>query len=174
MTAAQTIYCSVPGHTIGLRPIAPADRAFLCSVYAGTRAEELALVQWSDAQKQAFVAMQFDAQHSYYQQHYPRASFDLLLLDGQPIGRLYVARHSSEIRIVDIAIVPAYRGQGIGSAVLAALLAEGARAGLPVTIHVERFNRALRLYERLGFRQIEDKGVYLLMECLPGKARDAA
>ena len=173
MTETRRLFCAVRGHPIELRPITPADRTFLCSVYAGTREEELAQVQWSAAQKAAFLAMQFDAQHAHYQQHYSDASFDLLLLEGQPIGRLYVARHSSEIRIVDIALLPTYRSQGIGSAILSRLLAEEARKALPVTIHVERFNRALRLYERLGFRQIEDKGVYLLLECSPRKVHNA-
>ncbi|HVX29235.1 MAG TPA: GNAT family N-acetyltransferase, partial [Nitrolancea sp.] len=84
--------------------------------------------------------------------------------DGVPAGRLYVARWANEIRIVDIALVPRFRNRGIGTQLIGEVLAEGRESGKPVTIHVETFNPALRLYQRLGFRAKEDKGVYLLLE----------
>ncbi len=152
---------------IALRPIGPDDEAFLVHVYAGTRADELALVDWDDAQKTAFVRMQFDAQHRYYQEQFPHAAFDVILRDGEPIGRLYVDRRPGELHIIDIALLPEQRGAGIGGALMSQLLAEADRAGQPVRIHVERFNPALRLYERLGFTRIGDTGVYFLMERLP-------
>lgn len=152
---------------ITLRPIGPDDEAFLCRVYASTRREELAGVDWTPEQVEAFLAMQFSAQHQYYQQHYAGAAFQVIEHDGVPAGRLYVARWEKEIRIVDIALLPEHRNAGIGTALLQDLLREGAEAGMPVTIHVERFNPALRLYRRLGFSLIEDKGVYLLMGWRP-------
>ena len=91
---------------IALRPIVPEDRSLLLAVYASTREPELAAVEWDAAQKAAFVEMQFDAQHAYYQEHYAGAAFDVILVDGQPAGRLYVAREDDEIRIVDIALLP--------------------------------------------------------------------
>jgi GNAT superfamily N-acetyltransferase len=149
---------------LSLRPVADADEAFLLDVYAGTRADELALVDWDEAQKAAFVRMQFDAQHAYYREQYPDAAFDVVLLDGEAAGRLYVNHSPSEIRIVDIALLPGRRGQGIGSALLAQVQDEAARAGKPLRIHVERFNPALRWYQKLGFAPVADRGVYLLME----------
>jgi ribosomal protein S18 acetylase RimI-like enzyme len=136
-------------------------------VYASTRAEELAVVPWDDAQKEAFLRSQFEAQDAWYREHYADASFDVILVDGQPAGRLYVLRRDAEIRIVDIALLPEYRGNGIGTTLLRDLLAEADAAGKRVTIHVERFNPALRLYERLGFCIAEDKGVYLFLERPP-------
>src|SRR5206468_9595764 len=117
---------------------------------------ELALVDWDEGQKQAFVQMQFAAQHRYYHEHYADAAFQVILCDGVPAGRLYVARWSAEIGIVDIALLPPYRNRGIGSFLLKELLAEAAQAGKRASIHVERFNPALRLYERLGFRSVAD------------------
>ena len=149
---------------ITLRPITPEDKDFLYRVYASTRTAELAQVDWDEARKSAFLRMQFDAQHQYYAENYSRAQFQIVLLDGAPIGRLYVDRRAAEIRIVDIALLPEHCGQGIGSHLLREILAEGQARGVPVTVHVERFNPALHLYERLGFRPVEDKGVYLLME----------
>ena len=97
-------------------------------------------------------------------EHYPDTSFDVIVLDGQPVGRLYVARWPDEIRIVDIALLPACCNRGLGTTLVRALQAEAAASRKPLRIHVERFNPALRLYERLGFRQIADRGVYLFME----------
>ena len=147
-----------------LRPIAPSDEAFLRAVYSSTREQELAIVPWDDAQKTAFLRMQFDAQHAYYQEQYAGASFDVILIDGQPAGRLYVERAAEEFRIIDIALLPEYCNRGIGTTLLRELHSEAAAEGKPLRIHVERFNPALRLYERLGFSQVEDKGVYLFME----------
>lgn len=156
------------GAAVALRPIGPGDEPFLCRVYASTREEELRPVPWTAAQKAAFLRQQFQAQHAYYQERYTGTRFDVILRDGEPIGRLYVARWDDEIRIVDIALLPEHRGGGIGTAILRSLLAEAAAAGKPVRIHVERQNPARRLYERLGFVPIADKGVYYLMEWTPG------
>jgi ribosomal protein S18 acetylase RimI-like enzyme len=149
---------------ITLRPAVPDDRTHLLSVYASTREAELALVDWDAAQRAAFVEMQFNAQHAYYHEHYDGAAFDVILVDAQSAGRLYVDRQDDEIRIVDIALLPAYCNRGIGTTLLRGLQSEAAAAGKPLRIHVERFNPALRLYQRLGFRQIADRGVYLYME----------
>ena len=156
--------------TYSLRPIAPADRELLYRVYASTRAEELAAVDWSADQREAFLRQQFEAQHAWYQQSYAGAAFDVVLdAAGRPAGRLYVARWPREMRLIDVALLPEFRRHGLGSALLGDLLAEAGRAGKPVTIHVERMNPALRLYERLGFRLKEDKGVYLFLEWSPAK-----
>jgi ribosomal protein S18 acetylase RimI-like enzyme len=147
-----------------LRPATAADTEFACAVYASTRAEELAVTDWSAAQKAEFCRMQFIAQDAHYREHYPTAQFSVIERNGTPIGRLYVDRWAKEIRIMDIALLPAHRGAGIGSELLRELQEEARAAGKALTIHVERMNPALRLYERLGFCVKEDKGVYLLME----------
>jgi ribosomal protein S18 acetylase RimI-like enzyme len=156
----------MPG-VVALRPVEPADRELLFRVYARTRAEELAVVAWDDAQKEAFLRAQFEAQDRWYREHYARASYDVVVIDGEPAGRLYVHRGAEEIRIVDIALLPEHRGGGTGTSLVRDLLAEAEAAGKRVTIHVERLNPALRLYERLGFSVAEDKGVYLFLEAAP-------
>ena len=147
-----------------LRPATADDEPFLARVYAGTRAAELAAVAWTEEQKAAFVQMQFAAQAQYYREHYPDTSFDVIVLDGQPVGRLYVARWTDEIRIVDIALLPEFCNRGIGTTLLRSCRRKRAARASRSRIHVERFNPALRLYQRLGFTQIEDKGVYLFLE----------
>ena len=121
-----------------LRPITlPGDLEFLHRVYASTREEELGQTGWDEAQKEAFTRMQFDAQHTTYQLNYMRASFDIILVDEAPSGRLYVDRRPDEIRIVDITLLPEFRGQGLGTGLLKQVQAEARSKGLPVTIHVE-------------------------------------
>ncbi len=154
--------------TISFRPIQDDDQEFLLRVYVGTRAEELALAPWSDEQKEQFVRMQFALQHQHYQEHYADARFDIILLDEHPIGRLYVDRRTDEIRIIDIALLPEHQGQGIGGRIISDLLAEADEAGKPVTIHVLQRNRAVGLYDRLGFEKIGETGIHDLMEWRPG------
>jgi ribosomal protein S18 acetylase RimI-like enzyme len=125
------------------------------------------VVPWDDAQKGSFLRMQFEAQDRWYREQMPDASFDVVLVQGERAGRLYVDRREDEIRIVDIALLPEHRGHGIGTRLLRQLLAEADASAMRVTIHVERFNPALRLYERLGFVQAADRGVYLLLERRP-------
>ena len=143
------------------------DEPFLLSVYASTRAEELAPVPWSAEEKAAFVAMQFEAQSAHYAEHYTGMTSDVILVDGEPAGRLLVARWREEIRIVDITLLPAFRGRGAGSELLAELMDEATEMGKRLSIHVERHNRARGLYERLGFEPVGETGVYLRMEWDP-------
>jgi ribosomal protein S18 acetylase RimI-like enzyme len=154
--------------SIALRPVQSADEPFLYDVYASTRAEELALVDWSDEQKAAFVHQQFEAQARHYREHYRHATLAVILVDGEPAGRLYLDRGPSEIRVVDIAILPRFQGKGVGSTLLGEVQAEAAASGRTVTLHVERVNRAQQLYARLGFVRAEDAGpVYLLLRWTP-------
>jgi ribosomal protein S18 acetylase RimI-like enzyme len=152
---------------LALRRVVPDDRALLLAVYASTRAEELAVTGWPEETKAAFLAQQFDAQDTHYRAHFPDASQDVILVDGEPAGRLYVDRREDEILLVEIALLPAFRGRGAGGELLRAVISEAEAAGKPVSIHVERENRALGLYERLGFRPVGEHGVHLRMEWDP-------
>jgi ribosomal protein S18 acetylase RimI-like enzyme len=163
------------GAAVALRPAGPGDLPFLSALYASTREDELAVVPWSPAEKAAFLRQQFDAQHHHYQTYYASASFDVVLVDGVAAGRVYVHRDAEEVRVIDIALLPAFRNRGIGSWLLRRLQQEAADRCL--SIHVERMNPALSLYRRLGFVVAEDKGVYLFMvwrarpDGVPGSAR---
>lgn len=148
---------------VTLRPEREEDEGFVYRVYASTRIEELSVTDWTPETKEAFLRMQFAAQVSHYRNHYAESDFSIVEVDGVAAGRIYVGRWPEEIRIIDIALLPDYRRRGIGSKLINEVLAEAEEAGKPVTIHVEKFNPARRLYARLGFRQIQDKGVYLLL-----------
>jgi GNAT superfamily N-acetyltransferase len=155
------------------RPATSADEAFFAMLYASTRTEELALSGWPEPMQAAFLAQQAGAQYAHYRRHYEDAEWWVLERDGAAIGRLILARWPSQHRIVDIALLTQARGQGLGSAILARIITEAEAAGKPVSIHVEKTNPAMRLYRRLGFAPVEDKGVYDLM-MRPAGASDAA
>ena len=151
-----------------LRPITTADEEILCQIYSSTRTEELARVShWTDDQKQAFLQWQFTAQHSYYRDNYKGAHFWMIEFGAQIIGRLYLhaAYEKNSMRIIDITILPAWRNRGIGRQILMDIMEFAASRGRSVTIHVENFNPAMRLYQKLGFELVDiTNGVYHLLE----------
>jgi ribosomal protein S18 acetylase RimI-like enzyme len=152
---------------VALRPALPADREFLLGVYESTRTEEVALTAWDDAQKRAFLRQQAEAQDTDYRGRYGDAGFLVVERDGEPIGRLYRGEKPGELLLLDIALLPQWRGQGIGSALIDDLLAEADRRGMTVTLHVEHWNPAKRLYDRLGFAVMAEDGVYARLERPP-------
>ncbi len=147
---------------LALRAVSDADQAFLQRLYASVREEELRPTGWPEAQKAAFLAMQFQAQHRAYAA-YSDTEYFIVQRGQQDIGRLYLQHQPEAMSIVDISLMADTRGQGIGSDLLQAVFAQARAAHKAVQIHVEKFNPALRLYQRLGFVEVEDKGVYLLM-----------
>ncbi len=160
-------------HHIGFRQITDQDMGFLSRLYRSTREAELAQVSWGEAEKQAFCQMQFEAQHSHYHKHYPDALWLMIEQKGSPIGRLYLERWPKEHRIIDIALMPEARGQGIGAALLQDLQTDAAADGSRgIGIHVEKANPAMALYHRLGFVTIEEKGVYDLLFWTPPAGGD--
>ena len=150
-----------------LRPVSSDDAELLFRIYASTRTEELAPVPWTEEQKSAFLRQQFGAQTTYWAEQYPDVERSVVEVDGLPAGRFYVHRAPGEIRLIDIALLPAFRGRGIGTALIRGLCEEATRVGACVGIHVEIFNPARALYERLGFEPCDERGMYLFMVWRP-------
>lgn len=144
---------------LALRPALEADAAFIAAVYASVREEELKPVAWSDAEKKAFTDWQSAQQEAHYALHYPRAE-RLVVLAGEPIGRLYVDTTAKEVRLMEVTLLPAHRNRGLGSALMAALVDYADALGVEATLHVEPFNPAKRMYLRLGFEVRETRGLY--------------
>jgi ribosomal protein S18 acetylase RimI-like enzyme len=145
----------IPGIT--LRTYREDELEFLYELFATTRADEMdLLMDWTDAQKESFVRSQFQLQHDHYTRHYPGASLDVVLERGNPIGRLYVYRAPSEIRLMEVTLLPEKRNRGVGGALTRKILAEAESSGRPVVLHVEPWNPAMHLYERLDFVAKED------------------
>lgn len=140
------------------------DRDFLETLYIAVRWPELAAIAWTEEVKLAFLRDQFALQDRHYAEHYAEAEFILVEKQGQPLGRLYLFRGKSDIRIVDISLLPEVRSTGLGTALLRGVQEEARQTGRSVSIHVEKFNPAHRLYRRLGFQEAGSDGPYWLMK----------
>lgn len=153
---------------ISLRKHTEDDLVFMQALYASTREAELALTNFTLQEKQAFIGQQFHAQYQHYLQHYNSDAFDMIELDGKAIGRLFVDHWSTEIRIVDITLIPDFQKKGIGSYLFNQLFSQAKASRKSVSIHVEINNPARYLYQRLGFKlKTQTNEVYLLMEWTP-------
>jgi ribosomal protein S18 acetylase RimI-like enzyme len=153
-----------------LRPASAADLPLLHCVYCSTRQDELAEVDWDEPQKAAFLQQQFDLQHRYYHAHFPDAQFCIIQCQGEDIGRWYLDCAGAELRLIDIALLPAWRQQGIGSQLLRGLMAEADACGKDILLRVEANNPAFGMYVRLGFEPLANDGVYVKLSRQPQAA----
>lgn len=152
---------------VALRPVQSADEDFLLRVYTCTREAEMAMVPWPLAQKAAFVRAQFEAQSRHYRAQFPQAEYSIIAHLGRDVGRLWVARKPDGIHILDVTLLPEFRGAGLGRLLVQQLQEEGSRSALPLSIYVESFNPSLRLFEKLGFRKKNEEGVHWLLQWTP-------
>ncbi len=139
------------------------DLSFLEALYCSTRMRELAELPWDQSAKSAFLNQQFAAQHNYYQAHFPHADFQVIESAGTPIGRAYLLWSDIHLQIIDISLIPSYRGQGLGSQLLAAWLERADDQRLSAGLYVESYNPAQNLYRRQGFEVTGEDGVYFKM-----------
>jgi ribosomal protein S18 acetylase RimI-like enzyme len=159
--------------TITLRPVEEKDDLFIESVYRSTREEELSYTNWSELQKKAFISMQSTAQLAEYKTKFPGAAFRVIVCKKKDAGRFYTWENENEIRLIDITVLPAFRGQGIGSFLLGELIKRSDQLQKKISLHVDPANPVLQLYRRLGFIQIKNNGRHYYMErdpATPGTA----
>ena len=160
--AGSNSQCGPP--PISLRPEQPGDESLLFEIYASTREEELALTNWDGPMRRAFLEQQFKAMVRGYRSMFPSGDFLVIELDGRSVGRMVLHRSADEIRVVDLALLPAYRNRGIGTLLMRQVCLEAAKAGKPVRLSVLKNNRAIHWYERLGFAKIGELNIYDEME----------
>ncbi|HEY5713678.1 MAG TPA: GNAT family N-acetyltransferase [Allosphingosinicella sp.] len=152
---------------LACRPMTDADLPFVASLYASTRAEEVAATGWPEAMQAAFLEQQHQAQHHHYRASYPEAEWLIVERGGEPIGRLYLADQGHELLLVDVSLLPESRRAGFGGALVRDIQKSARTMNRPVSLHVERTNPAQRLYERLGFRTVEEMAIYRHMVWQP-------
>jgi ribosomal protein S18 acetylase RimI-like enzyme len=156
------------GGSLALKAVAPEDEEFLLGVYMSTRERELAQVEWGEGQKEQFVRWQFGLQRREYDARFPRAEYDVILVDGRPAGRIWVGDDGTQIRLLDIALLPEFQNRGVGKLLLLRLIERARGERLPLRHMVYVLNDdAHRFYERLGFAVIEEFGAYKHMEWRP-------
>jgi ribosomal protein S18 acetylase RimI-like enzyme len=147
--------------------VRPEDNDFQFKLYASTRQEEMQLLGWPAAQQEAFLRMQFSAQQNWYRTAYAQAKWEIVELNGKPVGRTIVLNGDDAITLVDISLLIEQRGKGFGGDLVRKLLEDGVRANLPVRLQVLKTNPAARLYARLGFIQTGEDDLYFKMEKRP-------
>ena len=152
---------------ICLIAVCPADEPVLYLTFASTRTAEMELTGWNEEQKESFLRMQYEAQRRSYLMQIPDAEYFVIRCGDCAAGRLIVERTANRIHIVDIALLPEFRARKIGSTLMAEIMREASQALKSVSLHVERFNPALRWYERLGFRVVDSGPIYLEMVWRP-------
>jgi len=162
------------GGALSLKKVTAADEEFLLSVYASTREAELDQVTWADGQREAFLRWQFEMQREQYAARFPDAEYKVIEVDNQPAGRVWVGENETEIRLLDIALLPEFQNRGIGNLLLRELIERARLAGKPLRHMVFMLNsEAHRFYERLGFEMIEDLGAYRHMEWKGAQEQEA-
>ena len=164
MTLAQRLAAA---SDVELRDERIDDEPFVADLYAETRHTELAPVPWNETQKHFFLRSQFALQRDYYRQHYKGAEFLVIVERDTPIGRIYLHQGHDEIRLMEIALIQQRQGCGIGTRLVGALGELANDDDCELTLHVERDNPAVRLYQRLGFTLREERGVNLFLGRAP-------
>ncbi len=175
--AQPTPVTSAPTMRIGplqLRSLTANDMPQLQRIYASSRSDEPLLNLWPQEHLPAFLQSQCHAQHQHYTQHYAGAEFKLLEMDGQLAGRLYWQCQPNALRLIEITLLPEFRARGVGTLLVQHLQAVAAQHRLPMALQVACTNqRALALYQRLGFALGDTDGVFYAMQYAPIKASQA-
>ena len=146
------------------RHIEDNDSPFIEKVYRSTRENELLFTNWTEEQKKTFVLMQLNAQLADYKRNYKGATYELVFFNKQPVGCLYLWETNYEIRVLDISLLPEFRGNGIGSSILKEIIVSARLKNKFISLHVEHNNPAKKLYERLGFKGKSSSDTHEYME----------
>ena len=146
------------------------DEEFLFQLYSSTR-DDLGTLGLPQEQLVPLLRMQYAALVAGYSQKYPAATHHIIEFDGLRVGRLLVERRPGEILGIDLAVLPEFRGRGIGGSVIRWLIEEAEERGRAFVLHVARHNPALRLYRRLGGEITHDTGTHFRIEWGPMKER---
>lgn len=151
--------------SISLRPTRKSDEKFLRMVYESSRDEEFKDVLFENpAQREAFFTQQFTAQNSHFENFYSNMDYDIIEYSGKPIGRLGLDWEADHLFIVDIIIIPEFRKQKIGSAIMEAIIKEADRRGITAGVMYEKwkpYNE--KFYERFGFKTAKEYPMHFYM-----------
>ncbi len=153
---------------IKLRPVIEKDDSFIETVYRSTREDELKLPNWTEQQKNTFIHLQSIAQLAEYKTKFPGAAFQVIVYKKKDAGRFYTWESANEIRLIDITLLPSFRGKGIGKFLLEELIKKSNKVQKKVSLHVDAANPALKFYLHLGFVHIKNNGRHYYMERNPG------
>jgi len=150
--------------SITLRPATEDDREFLLALYQSSRGDDLRGLEWDEERIGEFLEMQYEAHQKFLTNDHPDIQDQIVLATGAPVGHLAVEQRTEEIRLVDVSLLPEHRQRGTGTLLIQELQTQAAAARRPLRLQVIRFNRAVNLFERLGFRRTSETGTHFQME----------
>ncbi len=143
---------------IDRRPATEDDHEFLFAVFCAALVPSDPLAALPESESEPLLRARFDAREQQFRSAYVLADFDVLTVDGEPAGNLYVDRGDDEFVVIDISLLPQFRNRGIGTAVIGQLVEEAGRIVLPVRARVQHDSPTSRFWRRLGFEQVGDDG----------------
>lgn len=153
--------------SISLRAVTADDQDFLLELYRSSRGNDLRELGWDEDRIREFLGMQYEAQQKFHDSDYQNARDEIIVCDGESAGRLLIEPREREIRCIDIALLPPFRNRGVGSVLIGQLQTRANREQKPLRLQVIRFNRAINLFERLGFERTSETGTHFQMEWRP-------
>ncbi|MFP3917579.1 GNAT family N-acetyltransferase [Lysinibacillus telephonicus] len=139
------------------------DESFMYKLFVSTRIQEFTLLHLSEKQIQSLLKMQYDAQKNSFHTRFPNATYEMIYLEGVRIGRMITDKKRHCIHLVDISLLPEYRGKGYGTEIIKTIQKVAIMERMDVTLYVLQGNPAQNLYERCGFYVIEKVDPYLAM-----------
>ena len=156
---------------ITLRPATAEDAAFIENVYKSSRGDDLRGLGWDESRVDEFLSMQFEAQSTFDTADHEHAIDQVILYSNKPVGRLLIDSGDQELRCLDLAVLPDFRNRGVGTFLLRNLQNQAAKSRRSLRLQVIRFNRAISLFERLGFIRTSESGTHFQMEWKPPEAQ---
>ncbi|GAA0381834.1 GNAT family N-acetyltransferase [Bacillus horti] len=147
-----------------LQELIQEDESTLFQLYVASRKGEFANLGWSECEIENLLQVQYTAQQNSYQQLFPQAKMDMVKHKNIPIGRMITNTTQHALHLVDIFIIPEYRGKEFGTALLRILQDRASKRALPIQLQVLMGNPAQRLYERCGFYVTAEQAPSLTMQ----------
>lgn len=143
-----------------LRPLGGDDQGFLDDLYASRRTD-LQQLPMATVMLAQMIKMQQHVQMSGIQQHFPEAQHFVVEEAGRPVGRVIIDTGVTDLRLVDIAILPQAQRKGIARSILRAMQEQARESNLNVSLAVEITNQAARtLYLQMGFFVQSSDGLF--------------
>lgn len=147
------------------RPETERDAEFRFELFCRSRAANEDFSFLDAVARQVLLRQQFVGRNASYRARFPDARWEIVELDGLPIGGVITDHAADAIVVVDLAILPEWRGIGIGSSLLGEICDTARAAGAAVRLSVFSSNvGALRLYRHLGFTPVAQSEIHLELE----------
>jgi GNAT superfamily N-acetyltransferase len=146
---------------ISLRPESVEDEPFLRDLYLSVRDDEEGVRELDPGFRTRLLQEQFEFQRADYRLRYPNADFLIVQVDGSPAGRFYLSHGADAIHVIDISLLPEYRGERIGTTLIKTVQAEAQRTRRAVTLFAHPRRAGRGFYQRLGFVLVAAAGEYV-------------